>query len=85
MTGSTRKHPLVKTESFHCSSGCIPIRNVLKLRVNKRKRAIDQLDESIFKAIESLRNWGYKWESASYHEKIKRRINYFIRQRKTFK
>ena len=34
---SRRKHPLDKTELFHCSSGCIPIRNVLKLKINKTK------------------------------------------------
>ena len=35
---SRRKRPLDKTESFHCSSGGIPIRNVLKLKINETKK-----------------------------------------------
>ena len=38
LPGSRRKHLLDKTESFHCSSGCIPIRDVLKLKINKTKK-----------------------------------------------
>ena len=38
LPASSRKHPLDKTELFHCSGGCIPIRNVLKLKINKKKK-----------------------------------------------
>ena len=51
MPGSRRKHPLDKTESFHCSSGCIPIRII-----KNKKGAMEQLHEISFNAIESLRN-----------------------------
>ena len=42
-----------KTASIFCSSGCIPIRSVLKIKVNKTKK---RCEEIIFSAIESLRN-----------------------------
>ena len=57
MPESREKHPLDKTESLHCSSGCIPIPITMhNSELRKRKIAMDQLDEIVFNAIESLRN-----------------------------
>ena len=42
-----------KTASIFYSSGCIPIRSVLKIKVNKTKK---RCEEIIFNAFESLRN-----------------------------
>ena len=50
------KHQLDKTGSFRYSSGCISIRNVLKLRINKTKKSYGAIRWIIFNAMKSLRN-----------------------------
>ena len=67
----------------HCSSGCIPIRNALKLKINKTKK-IYQLDEIIFNAPESLRNKQKQLnENAPVtQEKLKERLTILLSKEK---